>query len=103
MSKADLTVDEAIKDLVQGIDDAYTALQDGDHREYLEVKDQAETEAKAALTTLVEDVVAEIIGEDEYSEGASAFAPIVPNRNELRETQRQRAKAELKKRGFTNG
>lgn len=46
-------VDDLLQELVQGIDDAYTALQDGDHQEYLEVKDQAEKEAKAKLTTML--------------------------------------------------
>lgn len=44
-----------LSDLIQGIDDAYTALQDGDQGEYLQVKDEAEKEATTKILQLIEE------------------------------------------------
>jgi len=102
MSKADLTVDSLIEKYGGTV---------GDKGSCLIIPTE---EFAPALTTLVENMQRVIIGDDEQTFGEKQTASdgskvrysiagyefIVP-RNQLRQEQRQRAKAELKKRGFT--
>ena len=86
--KPDLTVDDWVDKLLFG-----SGKLNHDELEKLG------KEFTQALTTLVEDMVFTIIGEDaNYSEELDSDDVY---KNELRAEQRQRAKAELKKRGFT--